>query len=330
MRASAAVTIISRRAAQRDEWERICRACPYATYFHTPDFVDIFIRTDASRMTPATQLLKFSDGVEVIVPLVSRNFFGKLLSISFSMPGTTFGGWVAADVLTAAHTAELIVFLCGIRNLEWRENPYDPTLGVVALPQSRDDFTQAIDVRQGFAAASGRFDHAHRKAVKKAHTSGVSIVEASGFDQWESYFALYAASKDRWRRRGLLRNRGYDKALVRALYESPPGCRKLWLAQINGRAAAGIVCFYWNRHAVAWLGAGAAEFFACRPNNLLYEHAIRHAAESGYHWFDCNPSGAFKGVVEFKTHLGAQRLRSRVVSQRSALWRLAERMRSIV
>jgi hypothetical protein len=330
MKVSTAVTIVSRRAARREEWERICRACPYATFFHTPAFADIFIRTSGGRMTPATQLLHFSDGADVVVPLVKKSFLGKLLSVTFSMPGTTFGGWVAADQLTEVHAAELVAFIRGIRNLEWRENPYDPHLSTMALPQSRDDFTQAIDLRQGFEAASGRFDYAHRKAVKKALASGVSIVEASSFDQWESYFELYRASRDRWKRKGLLRNRGYDKALVQALYECPADCRKLWLAQIKGREAAGIVCFYWNRHAVAWLGAGAAEFFACRPNNLLYEHAIRHAAESGYHWFDCNPSGAFKGVVEFKTHLGAQQLRSRVVSQRSALWRAAEKVRSFL
>ena len=328
---TSAVKIDSCRAAQREEWERICTSCPYATFFHTPLFADIFVRADGGRTAHGAQMVHFSDGAAAIVPLVNKRFFGNLLRVSLSMPGTTFGGWVSADTLTEAHARELAAHLCeGGRNLVWRENPFDPQVGRIDLANCRDDFTQAIDLRDGFEAASARFDHAHRKAVRKALASGVSIVEASSFDEWESYFALYSASRTRWKEKGLLRSRGYDRALLRALYESPPGHRRLWIAHVNGTAAAGILCFYWNRHAVAWLGAGAAEYFACRPNNLLYEYVIQNAAQAGYHWFDCNPSGGFKGVEEFKAHLGAKKLRSRIVNQRSPLWRAADWARRIL
>ncbi len=67
-----------------------------------------------------------------------------------------------------------------------------------------------------------------------------------------------------------------------------------------------------------------------RPNNLLYEHAIRHAAEEGYRWFDCNPSAGLPGVIEFKKHLGTIPLRSRVIDKKSSLRRLMERLRSLL
>jgi hypothetical protein len=323
MSASSAVRIVSRRAANREEWERACAACSYATFFHTPAFADVFIKTSGGRMASATQTIQFSDGATCVLPLVNKHFFGTIIRISHSMPGATFGGWVSADPLTEQHARALVAHVRTIPEFIWRENPYDPHLAAIDIGNCSEDFTQTIDLREGYAVASARFDHAHRKAVKKALAKGVSVIEASAAEQWERYFALYSASRDRWKERGLVRNRGYDLALLRALFELSPSSRKLWIAQVKGASAAGILCFYWNRHAVAWLGAGAAEFFAYRPNNLLYENVIRHAAEAGYHWFDCNPSGGFRGVVEFKEHLGAQKLRSRIVDRRSPLLRAA-------
>lgn len=324
------VRIVACHTAKQEEWEQISRACDYATFFHTPVWAEIFVRATGGRMVTAAEKVQFSDGAVAVLPLVYKQYPGNLLRLYWSMPAHTFGGWVSADSLTETHAHLLAARLLEIQDLVWRENPYDPLVTAIDLRHAAEDFTQTIDLRQGFAAAEARSDHAHRKAVKKAHEKGVTIIEASDIEQWKSYFSLYEASLDRWKKKRLLRNRGYDWTLFDVIYRSPSEHRKLWLAQIDGTPVAGILCFYWNRHAVAWHGAGAAGSFGCRPNNLLYEHVARHAAGAGYHWFDCNPGGGFKGVVEFKEHLGAQKLRSRVINKRSLLRRTAEVLRSIV
>jgi lipid II:glycine glycyltransferase (peptidoglycan interpeptide bridge formation enzyme) len=245
------------------------------------------------------------------------------------MPAHTFGGWVSETSLTKEHARQLAACLFTMRDLVWRENPYDPVLGSIEIVNGAYDFTQTIDLRQGFAAAKMRSDYSHRRAVRAAVENGVSIVEASNADQWQNYFSLYKASQERWGRRNLFKGRGYDRALFRAIYESPAEHRKLWLAHVNGTPVAGTLCFYWNRHAVSWSSAGDAEFFKkFRPNDLLIDHVVRHAAETGYDWYDCNPSAGLKGVVEFKEHIGAQKIRSRIINNRSLLRRAAEYLRS--
>jgi hypothetical protein len=327
---SSPVRIVATGAADRREWEKACRESAASTFFHTPYFADIFIRAGRGRTRAAATKVEFSDGVSAIVPLVCRKNLGGLITTFFSMPALCFGGWIPQDKITASHARALTAWFHSMNDFVWRENPYDPMLRDIDLAHTGDDFTQTIDLAGGFCEASKRFDHAHRKAVKKALAAGVSVAEASNPGQWESYFSLYQQSRDRWKSRGLERNRGFDAAVIDAIRECPHQCRKLWLAQVQGKTAAGIVCFYWNRHAVAWLGAGDAGYFHCRPNNLLYEQAIRHAADAQYSWFDCNPSGGLAGVVEFKTHLGAIKMRSRIVNKRSRFRSVAERLRSMV
>ncbi len=330
MRPTASLRIVERRPAGLDEWENACRACDYATFFHTPGWVDLFVQANGGSMAPSPEVVTFSDGASAVLPMACRRYPGGMVRLYWSMPAHTFGGWLSSDTLTVEHAGLLAGCLQSRPDLVWRENPYDPILKCMELPCAREDFTQTIDLSEGFETAEKRFDYAHRKAVKKASAAGVSIAEAVHFEEWESYFKLYEASRARWKERKLSKGDGYPRSLFKTIYASAPSRRKLWLATVRGVPAAGILCFYWNRHAVAWHGAGGAEFFMHRPNNLLYEHAIRHAAKEGYRWFDCNPSAGLPGVIEFKKHLGTIPLRSRVVDKKSAMRRLTERLRSLL
>ena len=330
MKAVVSLRIVVRRPAERDEWENACRRCDYATFFHTPSWVDLFGQANGGLMVPAPETIVFNDGASAILPMASRRYCGGIVQINWSMPAHTFGGWLSADTLTVEHAKLLAGCLQRRPDLVWRENPYDPILKSIKLCCAREDFTQTIDLSKGFEAAANRFDYAHRKAVKRAAVVGVSVAEAVHLEEWESYFKLYEASRARWKKRNLAKGDGYSRSLFKAIYESAPSGRKLWLARIKGVPACGILCFYWNRHAVAWHGAGGAEFFMHRPNNLLYEHAILHAAREGYRWFDCNPSAGLTGVMEFKEHLGAMPLRSRVVDKKSPVRRLAELVKSLL
>jgi lipid II:glycine glycyltransferase (peptidoglycan interpeptide bridge formation enzyme) len=90
------------------------------------------------------------------------------------------------------------------------------------------------------------------------------------------------------------------------------------------------VCFYWNSHAVAWHGAASPEDFRIRSNHLMYYEIMKDAAGKGIHWFDMNPSGGNRGVVEFKEHLGTVKLQSRIVVRRSGMMRLLGGVRHLV
>ncbi len=192
MSASAGLRIAGARPAGRDEWERACRACDYATFFHTPAWVDLFTKTTGGAMAPATEAITFSDGLSAILPMARRRYLGGLVQLYWSMPAHTFGGWVSEDSLTAEHARLMAEHLGKRPDLQWRENPYDPVLQSIALPLAHADFTHAVDLSGGISAVEGRFDYAHRKAVRKAVASGVTVAEAVLFEELgELFFALW-------------------------------------------------------------------------------------------------------------------------------------------
>jgi hypothetical protein len=330
MTSGTALRITSCRTASIEEWDSVCRECDHATFFHTHWWASVFCNAKNDRMEKAAQVVAFSDGLSAVVPLTRKRFPGKLLSVYWSSPANTYGGWLSTLPLTMEHGRLLINHLLSFPDIVWRENPYNPYINALDIPRSVEDFTQVIDLKDGLDAAKARSDYSHRRAVRKAAESNVTIIEASNFESWISYFSLYQASRVRWRDKGLSRSREYSLDFFRSVYECPPANRVLWLALLDGAPIAGTLCFYWNRHAVSWSSAGRAEFFhRYRPNDLLYDRVIQHAAEHGYRWFDCNPSAGLRGVIDFKQHLGAQKMRSRFVNKRSFIHRCANVLRSV-
>ena len=319
-----------RTAVSRSEWLSLCRDNPAATFFHTPFWAELFAQAHPGTFTPVSQLFRFSDGTTALLPLVMKRRFFGLHGIALSMPAGTYGGYLSASSLTEENEAAVVRFLCGHRNLIWRENPYSPV--AAALPETEwyEDPTQAVDLNGGYEIAWKGATAGHRNAVRNALKSGVEVVEASGDDEWRSYADIYLSSIDRWKRRALFSGVAYRERFFLAAAGLDPQLRKLWLAKIQGEPVAGILCFYWNRHAVVWHGAGRADCFSFHPNNLLYDRAIAHAAENGFRWLDTNPSGALTGVRNFKKYIGARPLRSRVIIKRSGTGRFLQLLRNRV
>jgi CelD/BcsL family acetyltransferase involved in cellulose biosynthesis len=70
-----------------------------------------------------------------------------------------------------------------------------------------------------------------------------------------------------------------------------------------------------------WHGASLEKYFRLRPNNLIYYEAIKDACESGFSWFDFNPSSGHEGVRSFKKRFGSQAYPSNVLIKHSLVFR---------
>jgi len=219
--------------------------------------------------------------------------------------------------------------MLSLGNIVWRENPYDPLLGAQAIAGAAEDFTQVVDLTQSDDALRKSASRAHAKALKKALREGVTVDASDNLDDWKRHFRAYELSLVRWRRAGTEKKyiRPYTWDLFRIIFEKKSSHCKLWCARYRGSLIASVLCFYWNRHAVAWHGAALEEFLSVRPNNLLYQHMIDHARHEGYRWFDCNTPGGLKGVVEFKDNLGTQRLKSRLLDKASKKRKILQKIR---
>ncbi len=312
--------IIKERLADRKLWLDICANDSTATFFHTPLWAECF---SANHVSCARQLV-FNDGNSVILPLTYQYATKKLTKVYQSMPACTFGGWLSIDNLTEQHYKVLIDHLQKFTDLTFRENPYNLKLNSIDLKHATDDFTYSINIKQGYEAFWKHSDYSHRKAVKKAEKEGITIIASEDDSMWDAYFDIYQASIDRWKGREIFSGVSYSKDFVKNIRSLSKEYRTLWLAQYDSKIVAGIICFYWNQHAVAWHGAGLENYFTLRPNNLLYNTAIHDACQKGFTWFDCNPSGKIDGVIKFKKYLGAVELRSRVIVKKSLIRKITD------
>jgi len=300
----------------RDQWLLFCKESPYSTFFHTPMWAELFA---GPAMIPVASILELSDGSSVLFPRVVKKGPMNLFSVIISMPACTFGGWISRTTLNESHHRVLLDYCGKYRDLLIRENPYDQVLNRVEIEGSEDDFTQSVDLSCGYDAVFAGSEYCHRKAVRNATKKGVTVEQAEEPAHWDEYFRIYLHSVERWKSGQIFSGVSYDSGLLRKIRNLDHAYRKLWLARVGGKAVAGIICFYWNDHAVAWHGAGLDDYFIYRPNNMLYNSAIRHACENGFRWFDCNPSSGISGVIKFKESLGASRLRCRVINRKSGL-----------
>jgi len=302
-----------------ETWLALCNKSDAATFFHTPYWAAVFTNRFPGRFWKNAHVIEDEHGEKVLIPIVMKRHLFGMVNIACSMPGGTFGGPVFTDSLQRGMAAEVHALLQKFPDIILRENPYQQLSGGTPWGTVVNDPTQVINCEEGYDAAWKRATAAHRNAVRNAIKARVEISAAQHTDDWDAYVAIYGSSIDRWKDRNIFSGVSYDREFFRLIEKLDPKFRRLFIAKVNGVVVAGILCFYWNRHCVVWHGAGRAEHFGVHPNNLLYDRALQYAVESGYRWFDCNPSGNLSGVFKFKQYFGAQPLNSRVFIKRSVV-----------
>ena len=322
--------IVRKYRATDEEWMEICKKSPFATFFHTPLWADIFCKASENRLHKASTVLVFDDGTKVLFPCVYKNHLRSFLKVALSMPASTYGGPVSEKQLHCGYDESLVAYLDTYRDLVFRENPYDPLLKLIDIKGSTVDYTQSIDLSGGYDEVINRAQYTHRKAVRKSLRMGVSVEQTEDTSLWHEYYQIYRDSISRWKQNNLFTGVEYHEGYFESFYSLSPSYRRLYVARVNGKVIAGVIGFYWNRYAVMWHGAGLSEFFNYRPNNLIYDYAILQACKDGYSWFDCNPGSGLDGVITFKKYLGAEFLRSRIVERKSPVRRIVNSVRKLM
>jgi hypothetical protein len=86
------------RPAKSEEWDDIWGKCPYATYFQSREWAEIWERYSDGKIKPEPILLHFSDENRVVLPFSLKQYFGGLFTLYFtSLPGVKWGGWISVE-----------------------------------------------------------------------------------------------------------------------------------------------------------------------------------------------------------------------------------------
>ena len=313
------------RSASVSEWDDIWQHCPYATFFHSREWAEIWSVYTKGHVKPDSKLIEFNDGKKVLLPLSSQKRLKGLSKSYLSSPAGTFGGWIAAESLDQAHADRLVDYLMkDLPGIVWRWNPYDPHLFKTGIRAGRQEVTHALNLETDLQELTKRRSKGNISSMHKAVKSGVQIMQAQNIDDWREYFAVYEDSIQRW---GESVSSRYTYDLFDEIFKRKSAYIRLWLARSEAKVIAGALMFYAKQHAVYWHGAALSDYFEMRPVNLLMDACIKDAGQRNLTWFDFNPSGGHEGVAAFKKRFGADELPCPVIHTETKLLKVVAKIK---
>lgn len=163
-------------------------------------------------------------------------------------------------------------------------------------------FGHVIDLAEGDAAALHRCDSSVRRSIRKAEASGLRAVHSPDGAAIQAYARLHALT----RRRHGLPPQPYPFFVALQRHVLAPGLGTVLLVLKDQTPIAGAVFLFWGRHAIYKFGASDESHQALRPNNLVFQEAIRLCARMGATTLDLGRTSlGNEGLRRFKRGWGS-------------------------
>jgi GNAT acetyltransferase-like protein len=319
------LTIQHQSEASTQEWQRAWDLCEWATFFHSPEWAQVWNTHTRGRIRPAAKLFTFSDGRSAVLPMCFETKLRGVLDRYVCSPEATYGGWLSADALTTAHAVLLTQWLLQAngRNLVWRLNPYDSLALEAAMIcdiSGRRDVTHSVRLSADPDQLFRGFKKGCREDIRKAQKKGnIDVSPATSLEEWKAYYRVYQDSLQRW---GLGENGGYRWELFDTLRRLDSPNVRLWLSRYDGQVVSGELSFYSRRHAVSWHAATLRDYLRSGVGKYQTFEIIKDSCARGYQWLDFNPSAGLGGVKELKESFRAEALPAPLVYVDTALKRV--------
>jgi FemAB-related protein (PEP-CTERM system-associated) len=284
----APIDVIELRPGDEGSWDEFVTTCPSGTFFHLTGWKRVIERALGRRCTYL--MARRGDKIVGVFPIshARSRIFGDCL---VSLPLTVYGGVCADD--EAAYRALLeagaaLADRLRVKYLELRNR-------VEAFPSTlagRDlyvTFTQ--DLTPGPEKLMKALPRDTRYAVRKGIKAGLQWAEDLTL---EEFYDLYADSVHR------LGTPVFPRSLFDALKAVFPRQVRLFAVRKEGKAVAGVLCFYFRDQVLPYYAGARAEYFRDSPNNFMYWSLIEQSANEGCRQFDFGRSKIGTGSYEFK------------------------------
>ncbi|MGC2064433.1 MAG: GNAT family N-acetyltransferase [Thermodesulfovibrionales bacterium] len=289
------------REATDEEWDRMVDSAGSALYFQTREWFDIW--KAYAGFKSGAKLIRFDSGKKVLLPLAHINLLKGLIPVYFLAP-KGLGGFVTDDELEEDEKKELFKVLKKMKMLYCAVNPYD-TLSNEFDRFNNRDFTQVLDLSEGFDRIFKKWTWGHYSRTRKGLREGITAEVAVTEDDWKAYFDVYQDTLARW---GEKTTNAYGWALFDIMFRKKSDKIKLWLAKYQGQIISGALCFYHNNHVAYWHSATSQRFYKkLNATHVLQYCIIKDACEKGFLHYDFLPSSGIEGVIAFKAGFSPQK-----------------------
>lgn len=283
------------------DWRRLAARHPEATIFHQPEWAEVIRRTYGLR--PRYLVLGRPGESASGLPLFQAGHLWRrrLISLPFSdvagpllaHPRDAEG--LAAALLELTHSGKV-----GL--VEVRGGTTQPAAGFEA---SRDFCLHVVDLEDDLAAIRRRLHKCAQRSLRLAERGPLRVRLGNSEADVMVFHRLNLLTR---RRHGVPPQ---PSQLFQNMWEllAPAGLMTLLLAELEGRAVAGMIILRFRDTAYYKYGASDPAHVKLRPNHLLMWRAIEWAKESGCRRLDLGRTHrANEGLIRFKTSWGADRL----------------------
>jgi lipid II:glycine glycyltransferase (peptidoglycan interpeptide bridge formation enzyme) len=137
--------------------------------------------------------------------------------------------------------------------------------------------------------------------IKKARASELRVREADSTADLRRFYRLYLLTM---RRHRSIPRPFREMALARVLLG--PRVVRLFLAELDSRPVAGLLCHFFNGMVEAMYNASDERYRHLRPNHAVYDRAITAAIEMRLAHFDFGCAWPEESLAAFKRHWGSE------------------------
>ena len=310
-----------------EQWERFENNCDYATFYQTHVWNKVLCSnpnpySDNQIPEDASQLIRFSDGVEMLLPLVKyKKLKGIFYRHSFS-PDNKYGSFLSDRDITAEYEQVLFQYL-SCYNLSWRQSPFRPVSLYPGFARE-DDNTWVIDMRGGIEAVRKMWQTSHKvflRNARQAPNKGVTVSKASTLEEWREFYQIYLESSKRWDDPVI-----YSWSVFEGFYKQASVKAQLWAAWVDGKMIAGQIDLCHNHTVILWVKGGLHEYFHLKAPNYLDFQQIEYYAQEGYWWFDMGRAIA-PSIIEYKSRTGCEKMEGSILIHKTPTFKVYERLR---
>lgn len=297
----------------KEEWQEILKNCSEATFFATPEWVQILEETFGYKNS--TKLFVMEDGERILLPLLNIGTDYGIFNQQLSVPFHNYGGFISERPIGTD------TMLSIIKKLRWNKDNY--TLCFHSFVDNKDfdvvNFTHLLNLEKGYDYISQHlYEATCRNKIRKGEKSNIKLKIAELEGEVNKYFTVYSDSLQRWGRTD-----GYPLNFYLNLFKYSPEKVQIWIAEYEGNVIAGVVNVVFNKYLYNMFSAVMKEYMNLGVVNLLHDRAVKWACDKKISFYDFGSSNAdgeiLEGVIEFKESFGAKKVFLRGLSIKSKL-----------
>jgi hypothetical protein len=288
----------------RQIWDRLLKEKNTYTFFHTPRWLAILLKSDP-RLSDESIYCRFPSGNRCILPLTSTPLLGGLFKALQSLGPGSYSNFIGT--VSGPEKNQLIRYLLrqpGVLRFTFANNPLQ--VEKLTLPGIRE-ITVTTHLLHLEKSSEHIFENIYsgnmRSKVRRSRKKGLQFKITRLTEALDDFYSLYVQSVQRWGER-LTRERPYEFFQTLAAL----GGRGVGAAVVTagGQAVSAAIYYLHDTHVYYAFGAFDHSRRHLYPNVFLHDRAIGYFHHQRYRCFDMGPDAGLTGVAAYKNTFGGE------------------------